>query len=313
MSKVVKGIKKVFRSVVKVVKRIWKPLVIAAAVYFTAGAALAYFAPAAGAAGAAAGVTGAAGAAAAGGSAAAASAAVSGAAAAMGATTMAAGTTLGGALAGTTTAAIASSAAAVGQAAVSAASRGAYTRTAMAMSAGKPGIPAAINAATTPAAQTPSLLSRVGTAVRGMEGYERAMYVQTLISGVSGLMQPKPPTADQTAQANARFRGSYFGVGEDDKQEFDPVASYNEFWQPRAGESYRGGMPDNRGQAPAAQPQSPLATAASSANANQRRPTSSTQPRSTAPNTKQQPPSFLEDDENADGNAGAYSPNDYYG
>ena len=310
MSKVVKGIKKAFRSVVKVVKKIWRPLVIAAAVYFTAGAALSYFGAGAASAGVA-GATTAAGAA--GGSAATAASAIMGSSAAVGATTMAAGTTLGGALAGSTTAAIASSAAVVGQAAVSAASRGAYTRTAMAMSTGRPGIPAAINAATTPATQTPSLLSRVGTAVRGMEGYERAMYVQTLISGVSGLLQPKPPTADQTAQANARFRGSYFGVNEDGQQEFDPVESYNQFWKPRAGEGYRGGMPDNRDQAPAAQPQSPLATAASSANANQRRPTSSTQPRSTAPNTKQQPPSFLEDDENADGNAGAYSPNDYYG
>lgn len=306
MSKVVKGIKKVFRSVVKVVKKIWKPLVVAAAVYFTAGAALSYFGAGAASAGVA-GATTAAGAA--GGSAATAAAAIHGAAATMGATTMAAGTTLGGALAGSTTAAIASSAAAVGQAAVSAASRGAYTRTAMGMSAGKPAIPTAINAATTPPPGTPATLgSRIAGAVRGMEGYERAMYVQTLISGVSGLMQPKPPTPDETARANSRFRGSYFGVNEQGQQEFDPVASYNEFWKPRAGESYRGAMPDNRGQAPATPAQSPIATAA----ANAGRPTSQMQPRSTAPSTKK-PPSFLEEDDNADGNAGAYSPDDFYG
>jgi len=304
MSKVVKGIKKAFKSVVKVVRKIWKPLVIAAAVYFTAGAALSYFG-AAGATTAAAGTT----------------TAVAGtttAVTAAGANLASVGLTGMGAITGTTAAT--ATTATMGLAGLGGSlgtwsgATAAFSRTTMAMAAGKPGIQAATNAvATPPPAPPPSLGSRIGDAVRGMEGYERAMYVQTLISGVSGLMQPKPPTADQTAQANARFRGSYFGVGEDDKQEFDPVASYNEFWQPRAGESYRGGMPDNRGQAPAAQPQSPLATAASSANANQRRPTSSTQPRSTAPNTKQQPPSFLEDDENADGNAGAYSPNDYYG
>jgi len=300
MSKVVKGIKKVFRSVVKVVKKIWKPLVIAAAVYFTAGAAMSYF----GAAGATAGVTGAtaaAGAGAAGGTAASAAAAIHGAAATMGATTMAAGTTLGGALAGTSVSAVASAAAAAGQAIA----RGAYTRTAMSMAAGKPAIPAAINAATTPPAST-SLLSRVGTAVRGMEGYERAMYVQTLISGVSGLLAPKPPTPDQTAQANARFRGSYFGVGEDGKQEFDPVASYNQFWKPRAGESYRGAMPDNRDTQP---PASPAAANALASGSGGRLATGQS---GASTHNKQQAPSFIQGDDNADGNAGYYSPDDSY-
>lgn len=45
MSGVVKAVKKVFKSVVNVVKKIWKPLLIAAAVYFTAGLALSAFAP----------------------------------------------------------------------------------------------------------------------------------------------------------------------------------------------------------------------------------------------------------------------------
>ncbi len=301
MSKVVKGIKKVFRSVVKVVKKIWKPLVIAAAVYFTAGAAMSYF----GAAGATAGVTGAtaaAGAGAAGGTAASAAAAIHGAAATMGATTMAAGTTLGGALAGTSVSAVASAAAAAGQAVA----RGAYTRTAMSMAAGKPPIPAAISAATTPPPAPTTLGGRIGAAVSGMEGYERAMYVQTLISGVSGLLAPKPPTPDQTAQANARFRGSYFGVGEDGKQEFDPVASYNQFWKPRAGESYRDAMPDNRD---AQQPASPAAANAL-ATGSGRRVAAGNSGAST--HNKQQAPSFIQGDDNADGNAGYYSPDDSY-
>lgn len=43
MSGIVKGIKKVFQTVVHVVKKIWKPLLIAAAIYFTAGVALSAF------------------------------------------------------------------------------------------------------------------------------------------------------------------------------------------------------------------------------------------------------------------------------
>jgi hypothetical protein len=45
MSGVAKGIKKVFKAVGSVIKKIWKPLMIAVAVYFTAGMALAAFAP----------------------------------------------------------------------------------------------------------------------------------------------------------------------------------------------------------------------------------------------------------------------------
>ncbi len=45
MSGVVKAVKKVFRKVIKVVKKIIKPVAIAVAVYFTAGLALAAFAP----------------------------------------------------------------------------------------------------------------------------------------------------------------------------------------------------------------------------------------------------------------------------
>ena len=48
MSGLVKAVKKVFRKVVKFVKRHWKVIVIAAAVYFTAGIALGSFAPTAG-------------------------------------------------------------------------------------------------------------------------------------------------------------------------------------------------------------------------------------------------------------------------
>lgn len=43
MSGLVKGIKKVFKKVVKFVKKYWKVIVIAAAIYFTAGVALSYF------------------------------------------------------------------------------------------------------------------------------------------------------------------------------------------------------------------------------------------------------------------------------
>lgn len=43
MSGVVKAVKKIFKKVVNVVKKIWKPLLIAAAVYFTAGVALSAF------------------------------------------------------------------------------------------------------------------------------------------------------------------------------------------------------------------------------------------------------------------------------
>lgn len=43
MSGIVKGVKKVFKGAVKIVKKVWKPVLMAAAIYFTAGLALSAF------------------------------------------------------------------------------------------------------------------------------------------------------------------------------------------------------------------------------------------------------------------------------
>ena len=43
MSGLIKGIKKVFKKVTKFVKKYWKPILAAVAIYFTAGVALSYF------------------------------------------------------------------------------------------------------------------------------------------------------------------------------------------------------------------------------------------------------------------------------
>lgn len=300
MSGVVRGVKKIFRKVGQVLKKVWKPLAIAAAVYFTAGAAMAYFAPATAAATAAGGASAAA---TAGGmmSAAGSAAAAAGATAAAGAATAATG--MVGA---------ASSMLGAASSAFSAASAaGIFSRTAMQVATGKGGASKVADAAITgPQTQTPTLMSRIGSAVKGMKGYERAMYVQTLVSGVSGLLTPKPPTPDEQARAGARFRGSYFGVDEKDRQTFDPVATYNEFFQPRQGESYRGVMPD-RGTlgAPAAAAE-PTGAAAATAAANQQRPGG--RGGRQQQRNKTAPVSFIEEDTNASGNAGYYSPDDEY-
>lgn len=48
MSKLVKGVKKVFKKIGRFIKKHWKKIVLAVAIYFTAGVALSYFAPTAG-------------------------------------------------------------------------------------------------------------------------------------------------------------------------------------------------------------------------------------------------------------------------
>lgn len=304
MSKVVKGIGKVFKKVGQIVKKIWKPLVIAAAIYFTAGAALAYFAPAAGAAGAAGAAAGAAGAAGAG-------AAAAGSAAAGGFFGTAVGATAA-ATATTATVGLAGLGGSLGTFAGAAASGGffgtlgSYARTAWNMAIGKGG--GAVAAA--PGAVTP--------VVADMSGIERLMMVQTVISAASGLTAPKPPTPNEQAQASARFRGSYFGVDEKDRTGFNAGQEYANIMAPRAGETYRGAIPDRGLLAPQTTP--PPTTAAvtpqpAASPASGRRPAQATnqtnktsfmQPEPDNANaiasgaTGQQPGSF-------------YSPDDFYG
>lgn len=318
MSGVVKGVKKVFKTVGKIVKKVWKPLVIAAAVYFTAGAALSYF----GAAGAGAATTaGAAGAGAAAGGAAAGSVAsmvgAGGAAATGVVTSTAAGVAAGSAAASSVAATMAGSGVAAGAftaAHVSSVAQAAFTRTATSMALNRVhGVKDATRIITTP---TSPMAANTAGAAPGvtppatppadpgeMTPYERSMsnlmWSQTLISGVSGLLSPKPPTADQAARANARFRGSYFGVNERGVAEFDPAQAYGEFLAPRAGESYRGAIPD-RGII------QPAASATASAGGAPAVPVATSRP--VLANRQQQAPNFIDPE-----NAGAYSPDDTYG
>ena len=325
MSGVVKGVKKVFKTVGKIVKKVWKPLVIAAAVYFTAGAALSYFG-AAGAAGAGAGGAFAGASAGAGAAAGVGAGAAGAAAAATAAATTAAGAFAG---AGAGAGAAAGVGAGVGGGTLAGATAsGAFTRTALRMALGKGGINQTIAATTTSgtgglgaggiaaggstagaaAAGTTGggFLGSVGSASpstvhkRVASGIERLMWTQTLISGVSGLMAPKPPTPDEAARANARFRGSYFGVNERGVAEFDPAQAYGEFMAPRQGESYRGAIPD-RGII-----QPPTATATAGAASAPVTPAATSRP--VLANRQQQAPNFIDPE-----NTGAYSPDDTYG
>lgn len=191
MSGIVKGIKKAFKSVGKFIKKHWKTILIAAAVVFTAGVALAYFAPAAMAASGVAGF----------GSAGiftstAAALGSSGAAAVMtgtAATTTAAGAGVATAALGTGVTA-AEGASLAGYAAATGAG-GAAAGAAAGVGVWSPQVLAAASAAgVTPAAAAAALGggSHVAAAA-GLSSFEKIMAAQMIVNTASGLVAKKDP------------------------------------------------------------------------------------------------------------------------
>jgi len=200
VSKLIKKVGKVFKKVGKFVKKYWKVIVIAAAIYFTAGIALsampstAAFAssmPGFGTAGifskaaVAIGFQGAAG------SGIASTIAASQAAAITGAGVVTTG--LGAAPTATTVAATAEGTAIAG------------TATTGALASTVPGTIA-------PVAQT-GVLAKTGAAIKGMSGLEKIALASTIFQGAGGLLSDDPNKLDK--KAHARRYGQSFGKGRD--------------------------------------------------------------------------------------------------
>jgi hypothetical protein len=245
MGGLVKGVKKAFKAVGGFVKKYWKPILMAAAIYFTAGIALAYFAPTAGFAaampgfgaggmfsGAATwmGFGGAAGASnvAAGlgifGNAAGAGAAVAGGlgagAAAVGEGALAPGAAVAGDL-GLATAAPAAVAdmggAGVMLGGTSAGALEAATGTAVgaaqsasAVAPAFASLPAAGSSALPNVANAANAAKDTGSFWGSMSGGEKMQLASTAFQGISGLLKPGPTKKDQGLWPG----GAYFGMDE---------------------------------------------------------------------------------------------------
>lgn len=189
MSGVVKSVKKVFKKVVKVIKKIAKPLLIAAAIYFTAGLALSAMPATASFAASLPGFAG-------GGF----MGLGIGAGKVAGAgifSKIAAGIGLGGGLA-KGAAAAASAAAPVGAAAATAASQAGT-----AIGAVAPGVVGSV-----PASMTSGLVATT-TKAAGMTLTEKLILASTGSQVLGALVAP---SADEVAEAQARWRGAFYGV-----------------------------------------------------------------------------------------------------
>ena len=202
MSKLWKGVKKVFKKVVKFVKKNWKIIVIAAAVYFTAGIALAAM-PSTAAFSAAMPGFGVGG-------------MFSNAAVALGATGAA-----GSGIAGTVAANAAAAAAAAGGAGAAISGAGVTTAGATAMptavttAATATGAPIAGTATTGALASTTATIApTVGkVAAVGMTGMEKVAMASAIFQGAGALLSPDEDKLDK--KAHARRYGQSFGMGRD--------------------------------------------------------------------------------------------------
>ena len=228
MSKLWKGVKKVFKKVVKFVKKYWVYIAIAVAVYFTAGVALAAMPstatfsaamPGFGVGGmfsnaaVAMGATGAAGSGIAGTVAAnAAAAAAAGAAttaALPGMSAAAGGSGLG---LGTSTGAVSAQAAGMMPGAVTAGTTGA-TAAGGTAAGSMGGAVAGTAAAATKAAAAGGVISKTSAAVKGMSGLEKVALASTVFKGVGGLLSDSDD--DINRKQHAREYGQSYGIGRD--------------------------------------------------------------------------------------------------
>lgn len=223
MSGLVKGIKKVFKKVANFVKKYWKYIVIAVAVYFTAGVALSYFGGTAGFASAMPGFgTGglfskAAVAMGFKGSAAVASGLSTTSGVWAGATGAAMGSTL-------TAAEVAAGQAAAAQAAItgpgvtttglgaapSATTVNAGTAATANSTVSGLGTTSQVAAATTPTAAT-GAMTATDAAMKAMSGAMKMQAASTLLKTAGGLFAPDPDELDE--KAHARRNAQAFGVG----------------------------------------------------------------------------------------------------
>jgi len=218
MSKLWKGVKKVFKKVVKFVKKNWKIIVIAAAVYFTAGVALAAMPSTAAFSAAmpgfgvggmfsnaavALGATGAAGSGIAGTIAANAAGAAAAAGAGAGLSAAAGGSGLGAAGGGAGFV-MPGATASAGSAAGIASSTAAGTAGGVAGAAG-----AATGAAATGAAVT----GAGGAVAAGMSGMEKVAMASAIFQGAGALLSPDEDKLDK--KAHARRYAQSFGKGRD--------------------------------------------------------------------------------------------------
>ncbi|MGH7106183.1 MAG: hypothetical protein ACREFT_06715 [Acetobacteraceae bacterium] len=248
MSGVFHAIGKVFKGIVGVIKKIWKPVLIAVAVYFTAGLAL-YAMPATSAfGGSMLGITSAASAG--GGAAVAGSGALSSTAAGLG---MAGGGTA--ATAGAAGAGAAGAAATLPAVTVSASSLAgtAGTTAALGTAAAAGGATAAELGTTAPAATAPinvappgppSMLARAGHDWSKMGLADKFLVASTLTKGVAGFLSP---SAAQLHQINSSFVGSFYGTNANGS---GAAAPSGQLIPPDLGKS--GGAAPARAQTPAA-------------------------------------------------------------
>lgn len=191
MSKLWKGVKKVFKKVTKFVKKHWKVIAIAAVIYFSAGIALAAM-PSTAAFSAAMPGFGVGG-------------IFSNAAVALGATGAA-----GSGIAGTVAA---QAAAAAGTAATTAAVAGGTINLPATGAAAKAAATGAVASGTATGVTAASVAAPASTAVSAMSGLEKVALASTVFKGVGGLLSDSEN--DVNRKQHNREYGQSFGVGRD--------------------------------------------------------------------------------------------------